>query len=152
MPPDSAGAAFPGGAQPRPSLDRAGAERLSAWLRDYRTIPGVPDELFDASGRPREHWLHFLGELADYPAGQIRSRFNLATRHIRDTGVSYRIYGEENERSWPLNPLPLILGEEEWSQIAEGVEQRARLMEAILQDLYGEASLIRDGALPAAAG
>ena len=75
----------------------------------------------------------------------------MATRHIRDTGVSYRIYGEENERSWPINPLPLILGEAEWAQIADGVEQRARLMEALLQDLYGEARLLADGALPAAA-
>jgi uncharacterized circularly permuted ATP-grasp superfamily protein/uncharacterized alpha-E superfamily protein len=126
------------------------AARLSAWLRNYRPIPGVPDELLDVAGRPRDYWLSFLGELAEYPQAELQSRFNLATRHIRDTGVSYRIYGEENERSWPLNPLPLILGEREWTQIAEGVEQRARLMEALLRDFYGEASLLADGALPAA--
>nr|QQZ51061.1 circularly permuted type 2 ATP-grasp protein [Phenylobacterium glaciei] len=34
--------------------------------------------------------------------------------------MSYRIYGEESERSWPLNPLPLILGQKEWAQIARG--------------------------------
>ena len=146
MPSDFASAASPG-----PPLDQAGAERFSAWLRDYRTLPGVPDELFDPFGRPREHWLRFLGELADYPAGQIRGRFTLATRHIRDTGVSYRIYGEENERSWPINPVPLILDPSEWAQIAAGVEQRARLMEAVLGDIYGEGALIAEGALPAAA-
>jgi uncharacterized circularly permuted ATP-grasp superfamily protein/uncharacterized alpha-E superfamily protein len=111
----------------------------------------VPDELFDAMGRPRDYWLSFLGEFAEYPEGEFQSRFNLATRHIRDTGVSYRIYGEENERSWPLNPLPLILGESEWTQIAAGVEQRVRLMEALLRDIYGEGSLLANGALPAAA-
>ena len=31
----------------RAPLDPAGAERLSGWLRGYKTIPGVPDELFD---------------------------------------------------------------------------------------------------------
>ena len=143
---DSATAARRGG-----DLHPAAAERLSAWLRHYQPFPGAPDELIDAMGRPREYWLKFLAEFAEYPEGEFRSRFGLSTRHIRDTGVSYRIYGEETERIWPLNPLPLILGEEEWTQIAEGVEQRARLMEALLQDLYGEASLIRDGALPAAA-
>ena len=111
----------------------------------------MPDELFDAMGRPRDYWLSFLGEIAEYPDAEFRSRFSLATRHIRDTGVSYRVYGEENERSWPLNPLPLILGENEWAGIAAGVEQRARLMEALLRDLYGEASLMAAGALPAAA-
>jgi uncharacterized circularly permuted ATP-grasp superfamily protein/uncharacterized alpha-E superfamily protein len=138
-------------ARRRENLDPAGAEQLSRWLRDYRTLPGIPDELFDPTGRPRDYWLNFLGVLAEYPEGEMRSRFNLATRHIRDTGVSHRVYGEESERSWPLSPVPLILGEGEWAQIAAGVEQRAKLMEALLRDIYGKASLVARGALPAAA-
>ena len=132
-------------------LEPTAAKRLSAWLRGYTPVPGIPDELFDTMRRPRGDWLSFLGDFAEYPDSEFKSRFELATRHIRDTGVSYRIYGEENERSWPLNPLPLILGKREWEQIAAGVEQRARLIEALLQDLYGEASLVADGHLPAAA-
>jgi uncharacterized circularly permuted ATP-grasp superfamily protein/uncharacterized alpha-E superfamily protein len=132
-------------------LDPAGADRLSGWLRGYRTIVGIPDELFDASGRPREHWLRFLSDLADYPADQLKNRFSLATRHIRDTGVTYRVYGEENERTWPINPVPLILGQGEWAVIEAAVRQRARLMEAILRDIYGEAALVAQGDLPAAA-
>ncbi|MGI4880526.1 MAG: circularly permuted type 2 ATP-grasp protein, partial [Janthinobacterium lividum] len=120
-------------------LDPASAARLSSWLRNYRTLPGVPDELFDVMRRPRPDWLSFLAGFAEYNHDEAHNRFALATRHIRDTGVSYRIYGEENERSWPLNPLPLILGHREWAQIAEGVEQRANLIEAVLQDVYGEA-------------
>ena len=133
------------------SLEPTAARRLSAWLKGYKPLPGIPDELFDALGRPRGDWLSFLGDLAEYPEGELESRFGLSTRHIRDTGVSYRVYGEENERSWPLSPLPLILGQAEWAQIASGVEQRARLAEALLQDIYGEARLIEDGRLPAAA-
>lgn len=133
------------------NLEPTAAKRLSEWLRGYRPLMGVPDELFDGMGRPRADWLSFLGDFAEYPAGESKSRFGLATRHIRDTGVSYRIYGEEAERSWPLNPLPLILGQAEWRQIAEGVEQRANLIEAVLQDIYGEARLVADGHLPAAA-
>ena len=132
-------------------LGPAAAARLSSWLRDYRTLPGVPDELFDVTRRPRGDWLDLLAGFADYAEDESKSRFDAATRHIRDTGVSYRIYGEENERSWPLNPLPLILGQREWAQIAAGVEQRANLIEAILQDIYGEAKLVDSGALPAAA-
>ena len=133
------------------ALASAAADRLSGWLKDYRPVSGVPDELFDSTNRPRDYWLCFLGDFAEYDEGEFASRFNLATRHIRDTGVSYRIYGEENERSWPINPLPILLSEAEWRQIAEGVEQRANLMEALLRDIYGEATLFADGALPAAA-
>ena len=109
------------------------------------------DELTTTAAGPKDYWLCFLGDFAEYEDGEIDSRFNLATRHIRDTGVSYRIYGEENERSWPLNPLPLLLGEAEWAQIAAGVEQRANLMEALLEDVYGDGALFDQGALPAAA-
>jgi len=137
-------------AQRRETLSSSAADRLSAWLRNYQPLPGVPDELFDASRRPKPDWLCFLGDFAQYPREEFESRFSVATRHIRDTGVTYRIYGEENERSWPLNPLPLILGEKEWGQIAAGVEQRANLMEALLADIYGEAKVLEDGALPAA--
>ncbi len=132
-------------------LDAAAAQRLSGWLRDYRPLAGIPDELLDATGRPRDHWLSFLGHFAEYPEQEFKSRFSLATRHIRDTGVSYRIYGEETERTWPLSPLPLILTEADWSQIVEGVEQRANLMDAILRDIYGPGTLVANGALPAAA-
>ncbi|MBC7506379.1 MAG: circularly permuted type 2 ATP-grasp protein, partial [Sandarakinorhabdus sp.] len=137
---------------PRKSdLGPPAAARLSGWLRDYRTLPGVPDELFDVTHRPRADWLNLLSGFADFPEDEAKSRFGAATRHIRDTGVTYRVYGEEFERSWPLNPLPLILGQREWAEIAKGVEQRATLIEAVLQDIYGEAKLVESGALPAAA-
>jgi uncharacterized circularly permuted ATP-grasp superfamily protein/uncharacterized alpha-E superfamily protein len=135
----------------RGDLDPSGAARLSRWLAGYRPLPGVPDELFDATGRPRDYWLDFLGDLAEYPEGDIRARFTLATRHIRDAGVSHRVWGEDSERSWPLSPAPLIIGAAEWSAIAAGVEQRARLMEALLEDIYGEGAMVAQGVLPAAA-
>ena len=132
-------------------LEPSAAQRLSAWLKGYKPLSGVPDELFDAGGRPRDHWLAFLGDFAEYPEAEFNARFALATRHIRDSGASYRIYGEANERSWPLNPLPLILDQKEWEEIAAGVTQRAQLVEALLQDIYGEGRLLAEGALPAAA-
>ena len=118
-------------------LEPTAAQRLSGWLKGYHPLPGVPDELFDTARRPRDHWLAFLGDFAEYPEADFRTRFGLANRHIRDSGASYRIYGEENERSWPLNPLPLILAQKEWEEIAAGVTQRAQLVEALLQDIYG---------------
>jgi uncharacterized circularly permuted ATP-grasp superfamily protein/uncharacterized alpha-E superfamily protein len=125
--------------------------RLSDWLSAYRPLPDAPDELIGPDGKPRDYWLKFLAGLAELPGEELDKRFELATRHIRDTGVSYRIYGEDSERTWPINPLPLLLDAAEWADIVEGVQQRASLMEALLRDLYGEARLVTEGHLPAAA-
>ena len=143
MPPDSP-------ALRRDAADEAQA-RLHAWLAGYRPLPDVPDELAPRDGKTPDAWLRFLGELAQFPEQEFEDRFALATRYIRDAGVSHRIYGDDNERTWPLSPLPLILGEDEWAQIAAGVEQRATLLEAVLKDVYGEGKLISEGHLPAAA-
>ena len=122
-------------------LPPTAARRLSNWLKNYRTFAGIPDELFDRHGTPREYWLRFLGDISEYPEQEFDNRFSVATRHIRDTGVSYRIYGEENERSWPINPLPLILGEGEWAQIAAGVEHHRKRIAAegaVREDVAGD--------------
>ena len=135
--------------EPRHAAERdaPAARRLSAWLKGYRPLPGVPDELFDEHGRPRDRWIAVLGEFAAHAEGA----FGLATRHLRDTGASHRVYGEDHEQSWPIDPLPLILDQAEWDQITAGVTQRANLIEAVLQDIYGEGKLVAEGALPAAA-
>ncbi len=133
--------------RPPAGREQAAAKRLSGWLKGYRPLPGVPDELFDAAGRPRDHWIAFLGEFAAHAEGA----FGLATRHLRDTGATHRVYGEETEQSWPIDPMPLILPQGEWQQIVDGVTQRARLLEAVLQDIYGEGRLVAEGAIPAAA-
>ncbi len=125
--------------------------RLKTWLGGYRPFADVPDELIGRNGAMAEAWARYLGDLAAFPPGEFEDRFALATRHIRDTGVTHRIYGDDNERTWPLNPLPLILGQDEWADIAAGVEQRAQLIEAVLTDVYGEAKLVSEGHLPAAA-
>ncbi len=133
------------------SGDDPASARLKAWLDDYRPFVDAPDELVPPSGETPEAWLRFLSAVAAFPEGDFADRFALATRHIRDAGVTHRIYGEDSERIWPLSPMPLILAEKEWAEIEAGVAQRANLIEAVLNDLYGEGRLITEGRLPAAA-
>jgi uncharacterized circularly permuted ATP-grasp superfamily protein/uncharacterized alpha-E superfamily protein len=134
-----------------PSRIRGAEKRLASWTAGYTCLPGVYDEFLGEDGKPRPLWLHFLHALAELDAAEISRRFASADRHIRDMGISYRVYGETGERSWPLSHLPLLIGESEWRDVAAGIEQRARLLEALLGDLYGEACLVANGDLPAAA-
>lgn len=131
-------------------LDEA-SQRVAAWIADYAPPDGAPDELLDRNGRPRAHWRQFLDALAAFGDASLEHRFAAAARRIDDMGISYRVHGEARERSWPLGRLPLLIPESEWRHIAAGVAQRAELLDQILRDVYGEARLVAEGTLPAAA-
>src|ERR1700732_1760398 len=111
------------------NADLDAARRMAELAAGYKPLPGIPDELVGADGRPRAHWLRFLAALMDLGADDIGKRFATADRHIRDTGVSYRAYGDTSERAWPLSHVPLLIEAGEWREIAQGIEQRARLLE-----------------------
>ncbi|UDL95895.1 circularly permuted type 2 ATP-grasp protein [Lichenihabitans sp. PAMC28606] len=125
--------------------------RLDDLIEAYEPLPGIPDEFIDAAGEPRPHWLPFLRHFSGLDAGERDHRFDLANRHMRDTGVSYRSYGDIDARPWPLSHIPLLIDEAEWQQIAEGITQRAGLIETVLADVYGKNELVSAGRLPAAA-
>ena len=136
---------------PAPSARRA-HRRVGRLIDGYRPLPGVYDELVDAEGRPREHWGPVLDGLAAFSPSEILRHFEIADRHLKDSGVFYRVYDDPSggERSWPLAHVPLVIPENEWSELAAGLKQRASLLEAILDDVYGEGRLVADGFLPAA--
>ena len=136
---------------------RSRAERRAALLAGYRPFPGAFDEFVDAAGTVRPHWEPFLAEWCALTPAELSQRFGLADRHVRDTGVSYRVHGDidandpgSGERSWPLSHVPLVIPEAEWQVIAAGVTQRAQLLSTLLDDIYGPGELIANGLLPAA--
>jgi uncharacterized circularly permuted ATP-grasp superfamily protein/uncharacterized alpha-E superfamily protein len=144
--------------QRRSSSTRARNERRNALLAGYQPLPGAYDELMAPDGSIRPHWEPFLAEWSALSGDELQRRFGLADRHVRDTGVSYRVHGDldesdplASERAWPLNHAPLVLTGQEWQRIAAGVAQRAQLLDAVLGDIYGPGRLIAKGALPAAA-
>jgi len=70
-------------------------------------------------------------------------------RHVEDLGLAFRMTGDEQERPWPLNPMPIVIGADEWAGISAGLIQRARLLEAVISDIYGPQHLVAEGHLPA---
>ena len=137
---------------------RTRGERRNALLTGYRPLPGAYDELMAPDGTVRPQWEPFLAEWSGLSADELQRRFGLADRHVRDTGVSYRVHGDVDandplagERAWPLNHAPLVITGAEWQVIAARVAQRAQLLNAVLGDIYGPGRLVREGALPAAA-
>jgi uncharacterized circularly permuted ATP-grasp superfamily protein len=136
-------------------LDTAADQQQAAlqqFVAGYRRLPGVFDEMMDGDGRVRAHWQPLLSMLAGLGSDEINRRFAAADRYLRNSGVFYRVYEDAAgiERPWPLSHVPLIIEPGEWTQLEEGLIQRAELLEAVLVDSYGPATLTGEGRLPAA--
>ena len=125
---------------------------LEQFVAGYELLPGIFDEMMDDDGRVRAHWQPLLSMLANLGSEEINRRFAAADRYLRNSGVFYRVYEDAAgiERPWPLSHVPLIIEPGEWTQLEEGLIQRAELLEAVLADSYGPATLTGEGRLPAA--
>jgi uncharacterized circularly permuted ATP-grasp superfamily protein/uncharacterized alpha-E superfamily protein len=110
------------------------------------------DELTDESGAMRAHWRPLVDRLrADASPDAVRRSLELTRRLIVENGVTYNVYADPQgaDRPWALDPLPFVLPEAEWQAIEAGVAQRARLLNALLADIYGPQRLIAEGHIPA---
>ncbi len=121
--------------------------RFETYVSDGRRY----DELLDAGGVVRAHWRSLVERLESDGSAGVRRGVDLAHRLIIENGVTYNVYADSQgrDRPWILDPLPVLLTAEEWSEIEAGVVQRARLFEALLSDLYGPQTLLADGTIPA---
>src|SRR5689334_15081347 len=121
-------------------------------LTDYEPSPERHDELVDRSRAPRPHWRAFLSHLAALPPETMHERSRFVREAIASDGVTYNVYADPKGvgRPWDLDLVPFILPADEWRGIAAAVEQRARLLDAVLGDLYGPQKLVADGLVPPA--
>ncbi|TDV11440.1 circularly permuted type 2 ATP-grasp protein [Paraburkholderia caballeronis] len=109
------------------------------------------DEMRDASGLPRESWRRFFDLLGDEGIAGLDVGLASVAQQVRDNDISYNVYADNGlPRAWALDLLPFLIDESEWAEIAHGVAQRARLLNAIVADIYGPQTLLQRGLLPPA--
>lgn len=127
-------------AGPEPVLDR------------YEGTPDAYDELRTADGGVREAWRPLVDRIEQMGGPALSSRWSQARRMIRENGISFILYGDERaqDRPWNLSPLPAVFGPKDWAPLAEGLRQRATLLELVLADLHGPQNLLNEGVVPAA--
>ncbi|WLH63561.1 circularly permuted type 2 ATP-grasp protein [Pseudomonas sp. FP2300] len=120
-------------------------------LDHYPLTTGTYHELLDDSGAVRTHWRRLFDQLQRSTPAQLVQRQALLTRQIQENGVTYNVYADPKgaDRPWELDLLPHVIDPQEWKQLSAGIAQRARLLNAVLADLYGPQRLISEGLLPA---
>src|SRR6202042_1829606 len=98
----------------------------------YR-LPQAWDEMFAAPGKPRAAYDALVSVLQPMDPGELRYRADQLARVFTDRGVTYDYAGEE--RAMPLDLIPRVIGAAEWDQVANGVRQRVKALEAFLADV-----------------
>jgi uncharacterized circularly permuted ATP-grasp superfamily protein/uncharacterized alpha-E superfamily protein len=116
----------------------------------YRAAGGAWDEVAGPDGEVRPHWAAVVRAVEHLGLAELERRRIESHRLLRDEGVTYTVHdgGEGRAATWPLDPIPFVVPGDEWAVIEAGVAQRARLLDLVLRDLYGERRLIRSGVVP----
>ena len=65
-------------------------------------------------------------------------------------GVRFGVYknGVFNEQLFPFDPVPRIIGKDDWAYLEQGLRQRVMALNRFLWDIYHEKKIIKDGIVP----
>jgi len=117
----------------------------------YYAPPNPGGDLYTQSAPAlRKAWRDLAQGFANQCGGDLTALQTYLDRHVEDLGLAFRMTGDEQERPWPLGPMPILIAADEWEGVTAGLIQRADLLERVIADLYGDQTLVRDGHLPAA--
>ena len=124
----------------------------SSVFMNYLPKPGRYDEVFGPQGRPHRHWEPLVRATRRASRAAFSRRAQAIRSAVEQDGVTYNIYGDPKgtDRPWEVDLLPFVIAKEEWQLLSQAVQQRARLLNKVLADLYGPGRLLAEGLLPPA--
>lgn len=107
------------------------------------------DETMSADGMKPE-WISLLENLNKLGISQLALRNLDLQKLLQENGVTYNVYDGHlaTPRTWQLDPVPWVLSSQDWTEVENGLKQRAELLNLILKDVYGPKELLKKGLIP----
>lgn len=117
----------------------------------YATIADRRDEAVAPDGSIRPEWLPLFESIDRHGTEVLGEWRTVASRISRERGLAYRPVNPDGavDEGWALDPIPWIIGPEEWATLERGIGQRIRLFGEILRDGYGRQRMLHERVLPA---
>ena len=117
-------------------------------LRGLSSSPASAyDELVTGQKSIRYRWQGILSVIRSLPGG-LGERVESARRQLEESGATVNLLDDRGAPRWTFEPLPFVVSPDEWSELETGLIQRARLLDAVLADLYGPQALLKERLLP----
>jgi uncharacterized circularly permuted ATP-grasp superfamily protein/uncharacterized alpha-E superfamily protein len=105
------------------------------------------DEMVDGKGGLRPQWRSLLAVLTELTHETLADRADRLGRTAEEEGITGVLPGAAPD-PWRFDPVPLPLPQSEFAVLETGLAQRARLLDALLADVYGPQRVLAEGALP----
>lgn len=113
---------------------------------------GYYDELADRDGQLRSMWADLSADFLDQGREGLQRIDSRVRRLIEDDGITYTELTDATQPAspapWRLDPIPLLVSDDDWAELETGVVQRSRLLDKILADVYGPRRTLTSGLLP----
>jgi uncharacterized circularly permuted ATP-grasp superfamily protein len=85
------------------------------------------------------------------PIAEFKRRAAGAEQALYNLGITFTVYSDSQaiDRILPFDAIPRVLPADEWERIERGVIQRVTAINLLLDDLYHDQKILKDGIVPA---
>jgi len=119
-------------------------------LKNYKTPPGVYDELLTGKLRARPGLGQLVKFLRKTSSRELNERKSKAELAIQTMGITFTVYNEGGniDREWPFDIIPRVIHQREWNKIEQGLKQRLHALNLFITDVYNDEKIIKDKIVP----
>lgn len=123
---------------------------ISTWTPGYFSNQALLDECFGLQGEVKEHWKRLLTNIDKFSGEALKNREQELLKLLQENGVTYNVYNDSDglNRPWLLDSVPVIISKVDWRAVEKGMKQRAYVLNKLLEDLYGDRTLLKEGIIP----
>ena len=119
------------------------AEEPLDLLADYRRETRGYDEAVDEQGRVRGSHAGALRALAGRDLEALASTVD---EQVAGEGVCF--HSAVGDEAFVIDPVPRVIGADEWATIEAGLAQRVRALNAFIADVYAKRRIVDEGVVP----
>jgi uncharacterized circularly permuted ATP-grasp superfamily protein len=108
------------------------------------------NEMTAPDGGVRSHYSKFFDWLSHTSPQRLADKREAADALFHRVGITFAVYGEAEgtERLIPFDVIPRIIPSHEWEQLATGLRQRVKALNAFIHDIYHDQEILRAGHIP----
>ncbi|HWK23478.1 MAG TPA: circularly permuted type 2 ATP-grasp protein [Ureibacillus sp.] len=109
------------------------------------------DEMLDGEN-PKKHYIPFYKQLQKFSDEELLTKHKSAQSSFLRQGITFTVYGADGdtERTMPFDFVPIIIPDDAWRKIEEGMKQRVEALNMFLHDVYHEQHILDAGIIPRA--